>query len=116
MKIPPNPNLTALGAVPPAAQRLLNQIPACAWLCAGTVVARPLFRRVGGRRRRHGPYYLWTCKVQGQTQCVALSRAQYQLLAQAIRNQRRVQRILERLHALTLKTILNKVPGVTKRK
>jgi hypothetical protein len=51
-----------------------------------------------------------------QTVCVALSRSQYHLLAQAIRNNRRTQKLLERMQALTLKTILRKAPGVRKRK
>ncbi|MCX6930199.1 MAG: hypothetical protein NT154_44365, partial [Verrucomicrobia bacterium] len=65
---------------------------------------------------RKGPYYLWTCKLKGKTVCVALSRSQYLLLAQAICNNRRTQKLLERRQALTLKTILRKVPGVRKRK
>jgi hypothetical protein len=80
------------------------------------LVCRPLLRQVGGRKVKKGPYYLWTCKVKGKTVCVALSRPQYQLLAQAIKNNRHAQNLLERMQALTLKTILRKVPGVRKRK
>ncbi len=47
---------------------------------------------------------------------MALSRLQYQLLAEAIANNRRFQKIVERMQALTMKTIVNKVPGVKKRK
>jgi hypothetical protein len=54
--------------------------------------------------------------VKGKTVCVALSRPQYQLLGQAIMNHHRVQKTLERMQALTMKTILRKVPGVKKRK
>jgi hypothetical protein len=75
-----------------------------------------LLRRVRGRKVKKGPYYLWTCKQKGKTVCVALSKPQYRLLAQAIQNNRRLQRILERMQALTLKTILRNVPGVRKRK
>jgi hypothetical protein len=71
---------------------------------------------VGRRKVCKGPYYLWTCKLKGKTVCVALSRSQYLLLAQTIRNNRRTQKLLERMQALTLKTILRKVPGVRKRK
>ena len=35
---------------------------------------------------------------------------------QAIHNNRRTQKLLERMQALTLKTILRRVPGVRKRK
>jgi hypothetical protein len=54
--------------------------------------------------------------VKGKTVCVALSKAQYQVLAQAVASQRRLQQILGRMQAFTLKTILKKVQGVRKRK
>lgn len=115
---PPTPSasLAQLGVPPPPYQRLQDQLRQTSWVCQGTVVARPLLRRVGGRSVKRGPYYLWTCKVKGRTLCVALSKAQYQVLTQAIANHRRLQRTLERMQALTLKTILKKVPGVKKRK
>ena len=108
--------LAALGSPPPAYQQLQNQLRRVSWLCQGTVVSRPLIRRVRGRTVKKGPYYLWTCKVKGRTVCVALSQAQYHVLAQAIANNRRLQRTVERMQAFSLKTILQKVPGVNKRK
>ena len=108
--------LAALGSPPPAYQRLQNQLRRAGWLCQGSVVSRPLFRRVRGRRVKKGPYYLWTCKVKGRTVCRALSKAQYRVLTQAIANNRRLLRTVERMQAFSLKTILMKVPGVSKRK
>lgn len=108
--------LADLGPPPPAYQQLQGRLAQSGWLCQGTLVCRPLLRRVGGRLVKKGPYYLWTCKVQGRTVCLALSQAQYQLLAQAIENSRRMQNVLQRMQALTLNTILKKVPGVRKRK
>jgi hypothetical protein len=105
-----------LGPWPPAYERLCQQLAQTAWICHGTVVCRSLLRQRQGRPVQHGPYYLWTCKVQGQTQCVALSQAQYRALAQAIKNQRKVSQILEKMQRLTLQTILRKIPGVKKRK
>jgi hypothetical protein len=113
---PPIRRLADLGPHPPAAQRLQTQLAQSPWICQGSLVCRPLLRRVGRRKVRKGPYYLWTYKLKGKTVCVALSRSQYLLLAQAIRNNRRTQKLLERMQALTLKTILRKVPGVRKRK
>jgi hypothetical protein len=107
---------TDLGAPPPAYQRLQQALGQTGWICHGTLVCRPLWRRIGGRRVKKGPYYLWTCKVKARTLCLALSQAQYQVLAQAIENNRRLHKTLERMQALTLKTILRKVPGVRKRK
>src|ERR1043166_8087184 len=71
-------------------------------------------RRAG--KGKKGPYYLWTCKVKGRTRCLALSKTQDGVLAEAIANNRRLQRILDRMHALSLKLILKKTPGVRKRK
>jgi len=79
-------------------------------------VSRPLIRHIRGRKVKKGPYYLWTCKAKGQTVCVALSKAQHHVLAQAIENNRQLQKTLERMQAFTLKSILEKLPGVRKRK
>jgi hypothetical protein len=108
--------LAQLGAPPPAYQRLQNQLRQTSWISQGTVVSRPLLRRVGGRKVKKGPYYLWTCKIKGQTRCLALSHAQHRLLAQAIENNRQVHKTLQRMQDQTLKTILKNVPGVRKRK
>ena len=109
-------SLAHLGPAPPAFENLRRQLTQTTWICQGTVVCRALRRRVGGRPVQKGPYYLWTCKVQGKTVCVALSQAQYLLLGQAIDNHRQLQKTVERMQRLTLSTILKKVPGVKKRK
>jgi len=114
---PAPPTLVAdLGPPPLAYQRLQAQLRQLGWVCHGTVVCRPLIRRVAGRTVKKGPYYLWTCKVNGRTVCRSLSQAQHQVLIQAIENNRQLQKILQQMQALTLKTILKKVPGVRKRK
>ena len=110
------PTLADLGAPPPAYQQLQHQLSRTSWICQGTVVSRPLIRRIRGRQVAKGPYYLWTCKVKGRTVCLALSKAQYRILAQAIANHRKLQKLLERMHAFSLKTILKEIPGVKKRK
>jgi len=113
---PLRPTLAALGAPPPAYRHLRDQLGQTPWVCHGSVVSRPLIRRVRGRKVKKGPYYLWTCKVKGRTVCRALSKAQHEAVAQAIANHRRLQKTLERMQAFTLKTILKKVPGVRTRK
>ena len=109
-------SLDDLGPLPPAYQRLQSQLAQTAWICPGTLVARPLLRRVAGRMVKKGPYYLWTSKLKATTVCVSLSKGQYRLLAQAIANNRRLHKTLEQRHKLTFKTVLKKVPGVAKRK
>ena len=112
----PITDLQELGPLPPGYQPLQAQLAHCSWICQGTLVCRPLWRRVQGQRVKKGPYYLWTSKVKGKTVCLALSRTQYRLLAQAIKNYRHVQKTLDRMQTLTMKTILRKVPGVQRRK
>ena len=116
MNPPASASLANLGSPPPLYRQLQGQLRRTSWICQGTVVARPLIRRRRGRLVKAGPYYLWTAKAKGRTVCVALSKAQYQVLAQAIADNRRLQKTLERMQALTLKIILKKVLGVRKRK
>ena len=118
MNPPPKtpPSLSPIGPPPPAYQQLGRQLAETGWICQGTVVCRSLIRQVAGQPVKKGPYYLCTCKVKGRTVCIALSHAQYELLGQAIVQQRRVQKTLEKMQAMTLNTILRKVPGVKKRK
>jgi hypothetical protein len=112
----PLTRLAGLGSPPSAYQRLQDQLAQTSWICQGTLVCRPLLRQIQGRKIKKGPYYLWTCKQNGKTVCAALSKSQYHILAQAIQNNRRLQRILDQMQTLTMKTILRKVPGVRKRK
>ena len=69
-------------------------------------------RQVG----QQGPYTSWTAKREGKTVCHAFSKSQYKAAKQAIAANRRVRNILEKLQAMTLETILKKVPGVQRRK
>lgn len=108
--------LNLLGTPPPSYRRLQSQLAKTSWISQGSLLCRPLIRCVAGRIVKKGPYYLWTSKVKSKTVCLALSKAQYRVLAQAIANQRRVQKTLERMQASTLQLVLKKVPGVTKRK
>jgi len=105
-----------LGPRPSAYTKLLARLAQSDWICQGTVVCRPLRRRVGGKWVKKGPYYLWTGKSQGKTICYALSKAQYEAAQTAIAANRQVMGILAELQARTLRRILSKLPGVQKRK
>lgn len=108
--------LAPLGPRPAAHARLLAQVRAAGWLCQGTLVCRPLRRKVAGRWVDKGPYYLWTGKQHGKTVCHALSKAQFEVAKQAVAANRRLQTALAKLQAITLEKILKKIPGVHKRK
>lgn len=109
-------SLAALGSPPPAYERLRDRLHQTSWICQGTLVCRPLLRRVGGRLVKKGPYYLWTTKVGGRTVCQSLSKAQYQTVGQAIAAYRQLQKTLQQMHAFSFKTILKTIPGVKQRK
>ncbi len=102
--------------MPEAYERMRQALSQTGWICQGTVVCRSLLRQINGKQVEKGPYYLWTCKVQGKTVCVSLSKAQYDLIKEAIENNRQMQNIIEQMQSLTMKTILKKVSGVKKRK
>ena len=108
--------LDRLGDPPSAYARLLGQLARAGWICQGTVVRRPLRRKVGGHWVNKGPYYLWTGKRQGKTVCYALTQAQYEVAKQAIAANRRVLETVAKLQAKTLEEILKKLPGVQKSK
>ncbi len=105
-----------LGTPPPPYTKLWTRLAQPGWICQGTVVCRPLRRRVGGRWVQKGPYYLWTGKHQGKTICHALSKTQFDVARKAIEANRRVMETLAQLQAQTLARILKKVPGVQRRK
>ncbi len=108
--------LQPLGPPPAAYVKLLARVARSGWLTHGTVVCRPLRRKVAGHWVDKGPYYLWTGKQKGRTVCYALSKEQYQITKEAIEANRRVMETLGKIQAMTLQQILKKVPGVTKRK
>jgi hypothetical protein len=105
-----------LGPYPTGYARLLARLAQTGWFCQGTVVRRPLRRKIGARWVQKGPYYLWTGKRQGKTVCYALSQEQYKVARRAIETNRTVLAILTKLQTMTLEKILTKVPGVRKRK
>ena len=105
-----------LGAPPKTYTKLLTRLARAGWFCQGTVVARPLRRRIAGQWVQKGPYYLWTGKRQGKTVCYALSRQQYAVAKRAIAANRTVMDIMTKLQTVTLETILKKLPGVQNRK
>jgi hypothetical protein len=107
---------TPLGPLPSDYAKLLAQLSGAGWFCQGTVLSRSLRRKVGGQWTHKGPYYLWTGKREGKTICFALSREQFRVARAAIAANRKVMATVNKLQTMTLERILNKVPGVEKRK
>ena len=101
---------------PPAYRRCAASLVSTGWICQGSAVCRTLRRQVAGVWCDKGPYYFWTCKLDGKTVCHALSQAQYEQLKRAIAANRQLMKTVARMQRTTLKTILKKMPSVSKRK
>jgi cyclopropane fatty-acyl-phospholipid synthase-like methyltransferase len=63
-----------------------------------------------------GPCYQWTRKVKGKTVSVALSKEQYEWLAEAIGEWRRVQATLKEMRRLSRQVLFETVPDPRRRK
>jgi len=63
-----------------------------------------------------GPHYQWTRKVRGKTVSVALSTEQFEWLAQAITNWRKVQSTLKEMQRLSRQVLFETVPHPPRRK
>lgn len=63
-----------------------------------------------------GPCYQWTRKVKGKTVSVALSREQFEWLAEAIANWKRLKQMLKEMQRLSRQELFETVPGTKRRK
>src|ERR1700694_1798787 len=63
-----------------------------------------------------GPCYQWTRKVKGKTISVALSKEQFEWLAQAIAQWRKVQATLKEMQRLSRQVLFETVPHPQRRK
>lgn len=94
--------------LPQAYRQLQRQLAQIGYLSQGSV-----FERTPGQQ---GSRYVWTRKVRAKTVTVALSQEQYQWLAQAVLNQRQLERIVARMQTLSRQVLFETVPGVVRRK
>jgi virulence-associated protein VapD len=85
-----------------------RQLAATGYLSQGSV-----FERAPGQQ---GSRYVWTRKVKAKTVTVALSRQQFLWLRQAVANQRRLEKVVARMQALSRQVLFETIPGVARRK
>jgi hypothetical protein len=88
--------------------RLQTQVAQVGWISQGYVQDRG--------PGAGGPHYQWTRKVRAKTVSVALSREQFEALAEAIQNWRELERILDRMQQLTRQIIFGTLPDTRRRK
>jgi len=65
---------------------------------------------------QEGSRYIWTRKVQARTVTVALSKQPYQWLRRAVANQRKLQRLVQRMQKRSRQILFETVPGPRRRK
>jgi len=87
--------------------RRRQQLAQLGYLSQGSVVAR---------RPPASPPYQWTRKEKAKTVSVALSKAQFNWLKEAVANQRRLSRIIQQMQKLSRQILFATVPGVSRRK
>jgi hypothetical protein len=67
------------------------------------------------KERTFGPYYQWTFKREGKSVTVNLTPGRAKLVAQAIRNHRRLEAILQAMRAISREILEATTPGVAQR-
>jgi hypothetical protein len=105
MKENKSPSAQDLGAL---YARLRGQLAQTGWISQGYVQDRG--------PGAGGPCYQWTRKVKGKTVSVALSQEQYQWLAQAIGNWRKLQATLKEMQRLSRQVLFETLPNPKRRK
>jgi hypothetical protein len=88
--------------------RLRNQLTPVGWISEGYVQDRG--------PGAGGPCYQWTRKVQKKTVSVALSKAQFEWLRDAIQNWKRVQVTLDQMRQLSRLVLFKTIPHPPRRK
>jgi len=95
-------------SLPQEYRQLRRQLTRLGYVSRGSV-----FERAPGQQ---GSRYVWTRKVRAKTVTVALSPEQYQWLRQAADNQRKLDRIVDKMQTLSRQILFETVPGVVRRK
>ena len=89
-------------------ERLKKQLRQMGFVCLGSIAKRWLPCGKSScvchrdRRRRHGPYYHWTRKVDGRTESRMLPESLVRLYREGIRNHRRLDVIIKKMREVSL--------------
>jgi hypothetical protein len=86
---------------------LLQQLACVGYLSKGSVV-----KRAPGKP---GSRYQWTTKVKARTVSLTLSAEQYHWLKETVTSQRKLERLLKRMHRLSRKIMRLKFPNQPRR-
>lgn len=98
-------------------ERLKEDLRGLGLIAQGTILERRIPRpRAAAKEKPYGPYYQWTRKQRGRTRAVNLSASQAKAYAKAIRQHRKMEKIVETMRHVSLKILDITTEGVKKRK
>lgn len=90
-------------------EQLKAELRELGYILQGSVTERwmecgqPACRCHAELQARHGPYYQWSWKSRGKTGSVYLDKEQAKLCKRWVGNNRRLERILKKMRALSLR-------------
>ena len=90
-------------------EKLQHQLQGLSWILNGSVM------KIAPRSESGNTTYTWTRKIRAKTVTVALSREQYDAFRKAIEANRRLEKTLKKMRALSEKALLGTLPGVQKK-
>jgi uncharacterized iron-regulated protein len=111
-------NSTAVLTLQKRYQRLQEELAQVGLIALGTITPRLIIKsdpEDKTKRKTYGPYYQWTYKQQGKTVTVNLTRSQTREFQKAISNQRKLERIVAKMLALSKTILQSTTEGVAKR-
>ncbi len=97
-------------------QQLTRQLAQLSWIARGNALRRFLVRKIGGKDKKWGPYFILTRKQDGSTITHALNQPQFELYSKAISQHKQADRILKQMRKLTVKYIQQSTPILPSRK
>ena len=98
---------------------LTTQLGKLGLVLQGTITKRTIMRddpKNPGNQKAYGPYYQWTRKQRGKTITVNLTASQAKTYQKANDNNRKMEKVIKEMRALSLQICENTTEGVKKRK
>jgi hypothetical protein len=99
--------------------QLADQLSRMGAVLPGTITERRILGQASKKqvdRKKYGPYYQWTRKVNGKTITVNLSEAQVDLFQKAIDNNRKIEQILSEMKQISIQRLENETQSVKRRR
>jgi hypothetical protein len=99
--------------------QLTDQLSRIGLVLPGTITERTIIGQTSKKqmdRKKYGPYYQWTRKVNGKTTTVNLSKAQVDLFRKAIDNNRKSEQILTEMRRISIQRLENETQNVKRRR